>query len=64
MLLFQELNPAYSNKNNNIFASQLSKNTNILVVKDIEDKSSKIKDAKKNNVEILEKSNFIEKFLN
>ena len=44
--------------------TSVSKNTNILVVKDIEDKSSKIKDAKKNNVEILEKSNFIEKFLN
>lgn len=43
--------------------TSVSKNTYILIVKDIEDNSSKIKDAKKNNVEIIEKDKFIKKFI-
>jgi len=44
--------------------TSVSKNTNFLIVKDIEDDSGKIKDAKKNNVEILQKDDFIKQFIN
>jgi DNA ligase (NAD+) len=51
------------NENGGKVTTSVSKNTNILIVKDIEDNSSKIKEAKKYEIEIIEKDKFIEKYL-